>query len=474
MSPTIATLLCCAGILGVFWLDRDSKSRTSPALWIAVLWFLLACSRTPSRWVYLGQAGPIADELMEGDPINRLVYTSLIILALFVVLKRSKQIVSGLRHTWPILLFFIYCLVSLMWSDYPAVGFRRWNKGIADWLMVLIVWTDPQPITALKRVLARTGYTLIPLSILFIRYYPEIGRYYHRYLGTTFFSGVALEKNGLGAICLLFGLGSVWRLLNLFADDPPDKQRSRRLIAQGVILAMILWLFSVTDSVTSLVCFLLASFLLVATRFRAFARNRFMVHCLVLLIIVIPASIALLDFSPGALHAMGRNSTLTERTDIWAEVVKLNPNAWVGAGYESFWLGPRLETMVSEVTRFWVPNQSHNGYLEIYANLGWVGVGGLAVVLAYGYKRVILAWRQNLPAGDLMVAYFVTGVVYNITEAAFFRNTYPIWLFLLLAITVSQDTGKQSSRESITSYGSRAECGGVPASDPGKAVLQYR
>jgi O-antigen ligase len=199
-----------------------------------------------------------------------------------------------------------------------------------------------------------------------------------------------------------------------------------------------------------------------------------MVHCLVLLMIVIPASIALLDFSPGALHAMGRNSTLTERTDIWAEVVKLNPNAWVGAGYESFWLGPRLETMVAEVTRFWVPNQSHNGYLEIYANLGWIGVGCLAVVLAYGYRRVILAWRKNLPAGDLMVAYFVTGVVYNITEAAFFRNTYPIWLFLLLAITVSEVTGRQSSRESITSSGFRAGCEGVRASDPGNAVLQYK
>jgi exopolysaccharide production protein ExoQ len=485
VSPAIATLLCCVGIIGIFWLDRDPKSRTSPALWIPVLWFLLACSRTPARWLFLGQAGAMADDLvdgLDGHPINRVVYTALLVLALIVLLKRREQVVSGLRNSWPILLFFIYCLVSLMWSDYPQVAFRRWNKAIGDWLMVLIVWTDPQPITALKRLLARTAYVLVPLSILFIRYYPEIGRYYHRWLGTTFFSGVAVEKNGLGAICLVFGLGTVWRLLNLFTGDHQDMQRGRRLIAQGVILAMILWLFSIANSVTSLVCLLMGTCLLVATRFRVFTKSRFMVHCFVLLIILLPASVAFLDLSPDALHAVGRNSTLTERTDIWAGVIKLNPNSWVGAGYESFWLGPRLQAMVSDVTREWVPNQSHNGYLEIWVNLGWIGLGCLAVVLFYGYKRVFLAWRHNVPAGDLMLAYFVTGVNYNISEAAFFRATFPVWLFFLLAIAVLQDTGEQSSRESITSNeleagrkgGFRAGCGGVRASDPVKAVLQYR
>ena len=107
--------------------------------------------------------------------------------------------------------------------------------------------------------------------------------------------------------------------------------------------------------------------------------------------------------------------------------------------------------MVAEVTRFWVPNQSHNGYLEIFANLGWVGIACLAVVLIYGYKTVITAWRRHVPAGDLMLAYFATGIIYNISEAAFFRNTYPVWVFFLLAITVSGDSEKQGSEETSPS-----------------------
>jgi len=215
-------------------------------------------------------------------------------------------------------------------------------------------------------------------------------------------------------------------------------QRRRHLIVQVVILAMILWLFSIIDAMTSLSCFLLASCVLFAIRRRMFVRSRFMVHCLVLVTVLIPVSVTLLGFSPDTLQTMGRNPTLTERTDIWAMVITLVPNRWVGAGYESFWLGPRLEAMISNVTRWWVPNQSHNGYLEIFANLGWLGVGCLALVIFWGYHRVIRAWRQKLPASNLMLAYFVTGVIFNLTEAAFFRMMIPVWMFFLLAITFPQ------------------------------------
>ena len=59
----------------------------------------------------------------------------------------------------------------------------------------------------------------------------------------------------------------------------------------------------------------------------------------------------------------------------------------------------------------------------------------LAMVMATGYRRVIAAFRRNPQIGSLMLAYFSVGVVYNCTEAAFFRMMAPVWMFLLLAIT---------------------------------------
>jgi exopolysaccharide production protein ExoQ len=442
MPRAIATLVFYAVIAVLFWLDRDQKSRTSAALWLPVTWFLIACSRTASYLLNLSQGGHgwTTAQLEEGNPVDRAIFTGLLLLGLMVLVQRREQVLKILRQSAPILMFFGLCLLSFVWSDFPGVAFKRWNKALGDWVMIMIVLTEPQPLMALKRLLARTAYPLIPLSILFIKYYPDIGRSYGRWLGEVHYLGVTTDKNSLGAICLLFGVASVWRIADLFSDPGQRKYRTRRVLAQCVILAMIGWLFSILDAMTSLSCFVLTTCLLFVNRFRVFARHRGLVHVVVLAMILITASIAFLGLSPGALQAMGRNATLTERTDIWAEVIKLVPNRWIGAGYESFWLGPRLDTMIAEVTRWWVPNQSHNGYLEIYANLGWVGIGCLAVVLFWGYRRIIGAWRQKLGGSDLMLSYFVAGVIFNFTEAAFFRMTAPVWMFLLYALTFPQAT----------------------------------
>lgn len=450
MPPVVAAVICCTIIVALFWLDRDHRARPSPALWIAVTWFLLACSRSLARWLNLGEAS-VADQMLDGSPVDRAVFTSLLLAGLIVLLNRRTRVAKSLRHSVPILLFFGYCLVSLVWSDFPGVAFKRWNKAIGDWVMILIVWTDLQPIAALKRLLAITTYTLIPLSILFIKYYPDLGRNYGRWLGEVHFVGVTTDKNTLGAICLLFGLASVWRILSLYGDKHLNKQRNRHLIAQVAILAMIWWLFSILDAMTSVSCFLMATCVLFAIRFQMFAKKRFLIHGLVLVTVLIPVSVTLLGVSPETLKEMGRNPTLTERTDIWAGVIKLVPNRWIGAGYESFWLGPRLDAMIADVTRWWVPNESHNGYLEIYANLGWVGVGCLAIVILGGYGHVIRNWRQNLPGSNLMLAYFLSGLVFNLTEAAFFRMLTPVWLFFLLAITAPQNTRRQSPSDAIPS-----------------------
>ena len=70
----------------------------------------------------------------------------------------------------------------------------------------------------------------------------------------------------------------------------------------------------------------------------------------------------------------------------------------------------------------------------------------LAVVMATGYRRVIAAFRRNPQIGSLMLAYFSVGVVYNCTEAAFFRMMTPVWMFLLLAITGAMVLATRSVR----------------------------
>ena len=72
-------------------------------------------------------------------------------------------------------LFFVYCGLSVAWSDFPAVTFRRWFKSAGDPLMVFVLLTEARPAMAIEVVLRRCAYVLLPISILFIKYYPYLG-----------------------------------------------------------------------------------------------------------------------------------------------------------------------------------------------------------------------------------------------------------------------------------------------------------
>jgi exopolysaccharide production protein ExoQ len=377
----------------------------------------------------------ISSQMSEGSAVDRAVFTGLLILGLIIIVNRRHRVTKNLRHCWPILLFMTYCLASLTWSDFPDVAFKRWIREIGNWVMILVIWTDPRPLTALTRLLARASYTLIPLSVLLAKYF-MLGRNYGYWMGETTYTGVAEDKNTLGAICLLFGIVSVWHLLNLVSNRRHIMYRKRHVLVHIVIIAMVAYLLAIANSITALSCMVLTTCVLLAIRWRVVARSQVMVHLLVLVTVAIPLCIAILGAFPNALHALGRNSTLTDRTLIWSWVIRLMPNRWVGAGYGSFWLGHRLDVMITNVTHTWIPNQAHNGYLEIFINLGWVGVGLLMLVIVWGYLQLIRAWRQKRPASELMLAFFIIGVVSNISEASFFRNLVPVWLFFMIAITV--------------------------------------
>lgn len=261
--------------------------------------------------------------------------------------------------------------------------------------------------------------------------------------------GVADDKNTLGATCMLCAVAAVWQVLVLLSDGQPVASRNRHLLVQVVVLSMIIYLLGKANSVTSISCTVLVTGVLLASHCRFISQRRVTIHIVVSLAISIPLSIALLGAMPGALEAMGRNSTLTDRTLIWSWVIKLVPNQWVGAGYGSFWLGDRLDAMISNVTHSWTPNQAHNGYLDVFANLGWIGVGLLAMVIIVGYMRVVRAWKHKQQASGLMLAYFLIGVISNISEASFFRNLVPVWLFFLLAITMPTFKKRETPRQMI-------------------------
>ena len=442
MPQGVATVVYGLFILALFLLDRDRKSRVSPALWIPVAWVLLAGSRMVSDWLEPARVITSPDQYLEGSPLDRLVLTGLLAAGLMVLLARGRRAGTFLRANGPILLFFLYGAVSVLWSDYPDVALKRWTKALGDIVMVLVVLTDPDPSAAVKRLLARSGFLLVPLSVLLIKYYPELGQGYNPWTWGAYSTGVATGKNGLGLVCLVFGLGSLWRFLEvLHSGERP--LITGPLIAHGAVLVMVLWLFGKADSATSLGCFLIGGGLIGVMSLPGLARERTAVHLLVVGIVSLCLFGLFLDSDVGLVQAMGRDTTLTGRTAFWDKVLDMTVDSLFGAGFETFWLGGRLEKFWRAY--WWHPNQAHNGYIEVFLNLGWIGVALLGFVMAWGYRNVVGSLHRSPELGKLRLAYFVVAVLYNLTEAAF-KVMHPVWTTFLLAIIAEPDATRREDR----------------------------
>jgi exopolysaccharide production protein ExoQ len=429
MSQLVASATVAFLILSLFALERERKVRTSTALWLPTFWMLICASRFVAQWLGPTSQHPSTALLVEGNPIDRAIMSSLLSLGIIVLLCRWKRVAAILMMNWPIILFFSYCFVSVFWSDYPGVAFKRWVKSLGDIVMVLIILTDRERLQAIKRLLARVGFLLIPLSVLFIEYFPSIGRMYSLEDGKLTNTGVTTNKNTLGGLCLIIGIATVWRLSMALRTR---HHRSRLLVAHVVILALILWLLYMANSMTSLVCFLLGSGIIVAVNLPG-TQKPLKIHvlagtvaCAGLIVFLLPE--VFMSFT----HALGRNPTLTGRTELWSALIGMHTNRWLGTGFASFWLGNRLGDLWALFN--WKPNEAHNGYLGMYLNLGWVGITMLGLLLLTGYRNVTNAFRRRPEVASLMLAFLVIAVVYNFSEEAFRLND-PIWIFLLWTIT---------------------------------------
>jgi exopolysaccharide production protein ExoQ len=437
VNQSVASLIYYCGIAGLFFLNRDKSIRTSKALWLPVLYLWVIESRPISFW--LGNSSSVvlsAQAQLDGSPMDAAFFGILLVIGIVVLAHRGDRARKLLGASWPVLAYFAFCLLSVLWSNFPGIAFKRWIKASGDLVMILVVLTDEQPSGALIRLYSRTGFILLPMSLLWMKYYPALGRQFDPWTGQAEYIGVSYNKNIVGLTVFTILLGTIWRLVELLRYDKKFPCRRRILIAQAALLAIGIYLLSMADSDTSTISLCLGAGLMLATCLKFVRRNPAAVHVLVVTLAVAVSFLMLNGGDASMAHAVGRKANLTGRTSIWAGVIPLCPNPVIGAGFESFWLNSSVHTKLWEEMPGLPLNESHDGYIEAYVELGWVGVCLIALIVFEGYRRSVAAFRRDPVWGGLLIAYILSATVYNVTEAGF-RMMNPMWIFLLLAVVGS-------------------------------------
>ncbi len=436
MPPFVALILWFILLLALLYFDPAKDARTSPALWVPVIWMFIVGSRLPSQWLG-GQVGQAAEALQEGNPLDRSVYFILMLLAIGILISRSFNWGNFFARNLALMAFVCFALVSVCWSDFPFVAFKRWFRDFGNYLVILVALSDPLPLEAIRTVLRRLCYLLIPLSIVLVKYYPEIGRQYSTWEGTTMYVGAATSKNMLGVLCLVSGIFFFGDTVTRWSQRK-DRRTKRILLLNGAFLAMTLWLLNLSESATSRVCLVLGCLIIATLHSKGFRRRPGLLKTLIPVVVCVYLVLAFglgVDINAVLAEAVGRNPTLTGRTQIWNVLLSMHTNPLVGTGYQSFWLGSRLQWVWHQPGIGGI-NEAHNGYLDIYLNLGLVGVFLLTVFLIASYRTICRRLQSPSSLASFSLVVWTILVFYNVTEAAFEGGL--LWLALLPGVlTVS-------------------------------------
>lgn len=367
-----------------------------------------------------------------GNPLDQLVLLTLILLSIGVLVRRSFNLERFFVQNIALMAFLGFALLSVCWSDFPLTAAKRWFRDIGNYLIVFVVISDPQPLEATRAVVRRLSYLLVPLSIVLIKYFPELSNTFSPWTGARYVSGVATSKNLLGLVFLICGVFFFWDSLVRW---PERRQRrtKRILLVNAAFLGMTVWLVNVANSTTSEVCLIMACSVLAVGCTKIFRKHS------ALLKILVPSAFIIylvLDFGMGMngsmAQAVGKDPTLTDRTKIWAFLLSMHTNPLIGTGYQSFWLGPRLDY-------FWLYsglghlNEAHNGYLELYLELGLIGDALMAVFLVAGYRAICRSLDSGSQLALLAIAMWLVLVFYNMSEAAFEGNLLYV-IFLIVTV----------------------------------------
>jgi exopolysaccharide production protein ExoQ len=180
---------------------------------------------------------------------------------------------------------------------------------------------------------------------------------------------------------------------------------------------------------------------LLATRAKWFSGGIFVILAAIVAIIGTFATLASGLGLEDALGALGKDSTLSGRVDVWRLVFNaIQERPILGYGYGVFW-GPdkAAATLVYPgITNHWEPESAHNGFLEVALSLGLVGEVALLFMIFIGLRRALFFFdRTRTPLSIWPLCAMLCSITLNLSEATFAAYGIIDWVVFTAAYLYS-------------------------------------
>lgn len=348
-------------------------------------------------------------------------------IAALILLPNWRTCVQGFRRAgWVIVLPALACL-SVFWSDVPFLVFRR--------LVYVAIGTSFGVYLGAKysraELLRLTAWSLtivMVLSVAFALLVPDLGTAQaEEHLGN--WQGIFHRKNILGRTMTLGAL--------VFLVFPVVKKAAAIRLA-GFITCVGLLLLS--KSATGVIVLAIVVTVVVVSSRSSSPSPMVRVAVWTLFLMTTGTILFLVATNwSSALVTLGRDVTLTGRTELWrAVIVACWQRPWFGYGWEGFWSGRQGLHMISDYGLLF----SHNGFLDLGLQLGLLGLAVCGIGFITVLRRALWYLRNETdPDSVWPIGYLTFLVTYNITETTFMDVNSVYWLLYVALAAAPAFTG---------------------------------
>ncbi len=366
----------------------------------------------------------------EGSSDRQIGYLLILGLTIYAILPTATPR-SLVAFTWPLLIAFAWCWISLTWAIDPGVAFRRvLLTTLVAWMVFALVRHAGYQLSA--DILRYSLLAAVLISYLVVRVDPPIGIHLVTEPGIATslignWRGFLGHKNFAGAVCAL--------CLIMFLFDAKHVRSAIRIFA----IAVAGYFLFRSQSKTSAGMLVLAStggliFELVSIRLRRY------------LIPILTIGGSAIWFLVSAYGDMVQSNFLspkafTGRGQIWSTLLNYSADhPLLGAGFGSFWniqkSSPVFEYGQGYVTIIFV---GHSGYIDQLVTVGIPGVLMMIFAMAVWPLAKLLV-SQQIPKGQgaLISAMLMFCIGHNITESGLFERDGIVSTMFFFAVAFAQ------------------------------------
>ena len=395
----------------------DVLTEPAPSLWERMICGVIIAMLTGAL------IGPVFAPLQEETPVLRLVwlpaYAAIAVLALY----RMDRV----WRAWPaaILVGAIVglCFASKYWSiDYHTTDRRVIALAISGVFALYLGAAFRGP--HLPRLLMYTTLVMAAGSLVMIFAFPAIG--VHQLENAGLWRGLWYEKNQMGAVMVIGATASAACLAS------PDPRKLLPLAALILSSALVL----ATQSKTSLLCLVVGVGLVGGFWAMRKGGPAFAVFAVWMAVVLSGLGLWIWDtHSVEVLEALGKDPSLTGRTDIWASLMRrVAERPMTGYGYGAFW-GRIGESPPADWVRQetgWLVPSAHNGWIDLLVQLGWPGAVAVGAVMAIS-AILIVARLNGLGAreGYWSIAYLTVFTALSLSESVLLTHANLPWILML-------------------------------------------